>query len=86
VASGIPNVYPIQQRATYYQTLANQSHSLTSGLALPGPLSLADYDNDVRRWDVMESAIPFPGTSAGDPTEALLNQLDAAKMGAAEEQ
>ena len=83
VASGIPNLYPIHQRAVYYQTMVNQTRSLTSALALSPELTVAEYDNDVRKEAVLEKWILFPGTDGGDPTEGLLDALDAAKIPAA---
>lgn len=80
LASGLPNAYPVHQRAVYYQTLANHSHSLNSTLALSPKLTASAYDNDVRQLAILQTAVPFPGTAAGDPTQALLNSLDAAKI------
>jgi hypothetical protein len=84
VASGTPNVYPVHERAAYYQTIAHQSTSLTSALALAvalgSQLTIDEYDNDVRKRQALEDALPFPGTAGGDPTPDLLTKLDATKI------
>jgi len=78
LASGAPNVLPINQKVIYFQTLSNQTDSLISALNLTPQLTSASYDDDVRKWQVLQSAINYPG---GDSAASdLLTNLEATKI------
>jgi hypothetical protein len=87
VAGGIPKIIPVHERAVYYRTLTNQSYSVLSGLNLPYQLTIAEYDDGIRRLQVLEQyrATKYPETSDVDgTTEDLLKDLNAAKTALAQ--
>jgi hypothetical protein len=82
VASGIPKLFPIHQRAVYYRTLTNQSYSLMGNLQIPYQMSAAEYDDGVSRLKVLDEyrATKYPETGDLDgTTQALFNDLNAVK-------
>jgi hypothetical protein len=87
VAGGIPKIIPVHERAVYYRTLTNQSYSVLSGLNLPYQLTIAEYDDGIRRLQVLEQyrATKYPETTDIDgTTEDLLKDLNAAKTSLAQ--
>jgi len=82
VASGLPKLFPIHQRAAYYRTLTNQSYSLMGSLQIPYQMSAAEYDDGVSRLKVLDDyrATKYPATADVDTTtQELFNQLTAVK-------
>ena len=78
LASGAPNVLPIHQKAVYYQALSNQTNSLIASLNITAQLTSASYDDDVRKWQILQNAINYPG---GDSAASdLLTSLEASKI------
>jgi hypothetical protein len=87
VAGGIPKIIPVHERAVYYRTLTNQSYSVLSGLNIPVQLTIGEYDDGIRRLQVLEQyrATKYPETSDVEgTTEDLLKDLNAAKTAVAE--
>ena len=87
VASGMPKLFPIHQRAVYYRTLTNQSYSLMGALQIPFEMTGAEYDDGVSRLKVLDEyrATKYPETGDLDgTTQALFNDLNAVKTAAVE--
>jgi hypothetical protein len=87
VASGIPKLFPIHQRAVYYRTLTNQSYSLIGSLQIPYQMSAAEYDDGVSRLKVLDDyrATKYPETADVDTTtQDLFKELIAVKTEPAE--
>jgi hypothetical protein len=82
VASGIPKLFPVHQRAVYYRTLTNQSYSLMGNLQIPYQMSAAEYDDGVSRLKILDEyrATKYPETGDMDgTTQNLFNDLNAVK-------
>src|SRR5229473_3341000 len=82
VASGLPKLFPIHERAVYYRTLTNQSYSLMGSLQLPFQMTAAEYDDGVGRLKVLGEyrATKYPETADVETTTRdLFNALNAAK-------
>ncbi len=87
VASGLPKLFPIHQRAVYYRTLTNQSYSLMGTLQIPYQMSAAEYDDGVSRLKVLDEyrATKYPETADLDSTtQDLFKELNAVKTEPAE--
>jgi hypothetical protein len=87
VASGMPKLFPIHQRAVYYRTLTNQSYSLMGSLQIPFQMSAAEYDDGVSRLKVLDDyrATKYPETADLDTTtQDLFKELNAVKTEPAE--
>ncbi|MCL4796614.1 MAG: hypothetical protein KJZ84_18765 [Bryobacteraceae bacterium] len=81
VLGGATKLFPVQQRADYYQTLTSQSYGLLNSLELPYQMTIAQYDDGVARLKILMDyrATQFP--SAGDvagTTQQMLRELTAA--------
>jgi hypothetical protein len=82
VASGIPKALPIHDRALYYQTLSNQSYSLMMSISLASELTMAEYDDDVRKSQVLEASTEYqPPPDGSSAIGALLRAINASKIG-----
>lgn len=81
VLGGAPKLFPVQQRADYYQTLTSQSYGLLNSLELPYQMTIAQYDDGVARlkilMDYRTNQFPAAGDVAGT-TQQLLRELTAA--------
>jgi hypothetical protein len=87
VASGMPKLFPVHQRAVYYRTLTNQSYSLMGSLQIPFQMSAAEYDDGVSRLKVLDDyrATKYPETADLDTTtQDLFKELNAVKTEPAE--
>jgi len=87
VASGVPKLFPVHQRAVYYRTLTNQSYSLIGSLQIPYQMSAAEYDDGVSRLKVLDEyrATKYPETADLDSTtQDLFKELNAVKTESAE--
>jgi hypothetical protein len=87
VASGMPKLFPIHERAVYYRTLTNQSYSLMGSLQIPYQMSAAEYDDGVARLKVLDDyrATKYPETADVDTTtQDLFKELIAVKTEPAE--
>jgi hypothetical protein len=87
VASGVPKLFPVHQRAVYYRTLTNQSYSLMCGLQIPYQMSAAEYGDGASRLKVLDEyrATKYPETGDLDTTtQDLFKDLNAAKTAQAE--
>ena len=87
VASGMPKLLPIHERAVYYRTLTNQSYSLMGSLQIPYQMTAAEYDDGVSRLKVLDDyrATKYPETADVDTTtQDLFKELIAVKTEPAE--
>jgi hypothetical protein len=87
VASGMPKLFPIHERAVYYRTLTNQSYSLMGSLQIPYQMTAAEYDDGVSRLKVLDDyrATKYPETADVDTTtQDLFKELIAVKTEPAE--
>jgi hypothetical protein len=81
VAGGIPKVFPIQERAAYYSTLANQSYSLRGNLQIPYQMTATEYDDGVAKLRILQDyrATRYPSSrDVQATTQDLLKELTAA--------
>ena len=82
IATGIPKVFPIHNRAVYYRTLTNQSYSLMGTLQIPYQMTAAEYNDGAERLKVLDDyrGTKYPETADIDTTtQDLLKELDAVK-------
>ena len=82
IATGIPKVFPIHNRAVYYRTLTNQSYSLMGTLQIPYQMTAAEYNDGAARLQVLDNyrGTKYPETADIDTTtQDLLKELDAVK-------
>jgi hypothetical protein len=87
VASGMPKLFPIHERAVYYRTLTNQSYSLMGSLQIPYQMTASEYDDGVSRLKVLDDyrATKYPETAdVNATTQDLFNELIAVKTEPAE--
>lgn len=81
VLGGAPKLFPVQQKADYYQTLTSQSYGLLSSLELPYQMTVTQYDDGVARLKILldyrTTQFPAAGDVAGT-TQQLLRELTAA--------
>lgn len=88
VASGLPKLFPIHDRAVYYRTLTNQSYSLMGSLQIPFQMTTAEYDDGAARLKVLDDyrGTKYPETANVDTTtQDLLKDLNAVKTEPAEQ-
>src|SRR4029077_1572523 len=83
IATGIPKVFPIHDRAVYYRTLTNQSYSLMGSLQIPYQMTAAEYNDGAARLKVLDDyrGTKYPETADIDTTtQDLLKELNAVNI------